>query len=125
MSASSALICSVKCIRVPCVVGVFSEIDYVSLGCYKHGPGSMMTVLEDPEVLDGNYKLRADAVGKCALAASKRGYNVFAAQDGGLCLVGDSFNKYGISQDCKSDGKGGPEAINVYIIGGIQGKIMK
>ena len=84
-----------------------------------------MTVLEgkDADVLDGNYTLRTDAIGKCALAASKRGYDVFAVHDGGLCLVGDSFNQYGISQDCKRDGKGGSGASHVYIIGGIQGMI--
>ena len=86
-----------------------------------------MTVLEgeDPDVLDGNYKLRTDAIGKCALAAMKRQYEVFAVHDGGECLVSGSFfptfNKYGISQDCESDGKGGSGASHVYIIGGIQG----
>ena len=87
-----------------------------------------MNVLEgqDPDVLDGNYKLRADALEKCALPAMKIGYDVFAIHDGGQCLVSDTvrptFNKHGISQDCKSDGKGGSGA-NVYIIAGIQGII--
>ena len=83
-----------------------------------------MTVLEgkDPEVLDGYYKFRTDAVGKCALAAKKRRSEMFAVQDGGLCLMNfymyPIFNKYGISRDCKSDGKGGPGANEVYISGG-------
>ncbi len=83
-----------------------------------------MTVVEgkDPDVLDGNYTLRTDAINKCAMAAKKRFEKVFAVHDGGLCLVGTyGFNQYGISQDCKSDGKGGPGARHVYIIGGIQG----
>ena len=86
-----------------------------------------MTVLEgiDPQVLDGDYKLRKDAIEKCSLAAIKRRYEAFAVQDGGLCLVSNtlnpSFNTFGISQDCKSDGKGGPEANHVYIIGGVKG----
>ena len=86
-----------------------------------------MTTLEgeDPDVLDGNYSLRTDAVDKCALAVMKRAKKVFAVHDGGQCLVfasiNPTFNKYGISQDCKSDGKGGSGAIHVYIIGGIQG----
>ena len=85
-----------------------------------------MTVLEgkDADVLDGNYTLRTDAIGKCALAAWKSWYDLFAVHDGGLCLVGDSFNQYGISQDCKRDGKGGSGASHVYIIGGIQGMIL-
>ena len=110
-----------------CVAGLYSTIKYKSFGCYKHNPG--MTVLEgkDPEVLDGYYKFRTDAVGKCALAAMKRRYEVLAVQDGGLCLLSGTlypiFNKYGTSQDCTSDGKGGPGANQVYIIGGIEGII--
>ena len=106
-------------------------IGYKSLGCYTHDRGNKMAFLEeeDPSVLDGNYKLRTDAIEKCALAAMKRSKRVFAIQDGGLCLVNrDSnhptdlaFNKHGISQDCKGDGKGGPGANHVYIIGGIKG----
>ncbi|XP_078364962.1 uncharacterized protein LOC144649346 [Oculina patagonica] len=101
-----------------------STLEYDSIGCYKHNP--KMTSLEgkDPDVLDGNYTLRTDAISKCALAALKKEYEVFAVHDGGLCLadyaVYPTFNKYGISQDCKSDGKGGTGASHVYVIGGIQ-----
>ena len=90
-----------------------------------------MIVLEgsDPQVLDGNYKLRADAIEKCALAAMKKRYNAFAVQDGGLCLATCYshhvcvFPQDGISQECKSDGKGGSRAIHVYIVGSIEGVI--
>ena len=112
-------------------VDLYTTIEYKSLGCYVHDRGNKMTVLEgeDPSVLNGNYKLRTDAIGKCALAAMKKYKKVFAIQDGGLCLVnGDreypddpTFNTYGISQDCKGDGKGGPGSNHVYIIGGIKG----
>lgn len=111
-----------------CVVDLYSTIKYDSLGCYKHEVDSKMIVLEgkDPYVLDGNYTLRTDAVDKCALAAMKRRHEVFAVHDGGQCLVGDSpytptFKKYGISQDCESDGKGGSGAIHVYFIGEAEG----
>ena len=88
-----------------------------------------MTVLEgkDRDVLDGDYKLRTDAIEKCALEAMKRRYAVFAIHDGGSCLgstiVPPTFNKFGISQDCKSDGKGGPGSTNVYVSGSIQGML--
>ena len=43
---------------------------------------------------------------------------MFAIQDGGQCLTSptahETYNKYGESQDCKSDGKGGPWANQVY-----------
>ena len=108
-----------------CLVDLYSVIEYKSLGCYKYNMG--MTVLEgkDPDVLDGDYKLRTDAIEKCALAAMKKRYHVFAIHDGGSCLVSESvrptFNKYGISQDCKSDGKGAPGASHVYLTNGIEG----
>jgi len=51
--------------------------------------------------------------------------DVFAIQDGGKCLVSSTrdpaFNKYGISQDCKSDGKGASGASHVYLTFGIEG----
>ena len=79
----------------------------------------------DPDVLDGDYKLRKDAIGKCALAAIKRRSEVFAIQDGGKCLITRNsykvFDGNGILQDCKSDGKGGPETSNAYVIGKISG----
>ena len=86
-----------------------------------------MTVLEgtDRGVLDGDYKLRTDAIEKCALTALKTRYIVFAIHDGGSCLASGSvdptFNKFGISRDCQSDGKGASGAHHVYVIGGIQG----
>jgi len=110
-----------------CLVDLYSAIEYKSLGCYKYNMG--MTVLEgkDPDVLDGDYKLRTDATEKCALAAMKKRYDVFAIHDGGSCLVSRSvnptFNKYGISQDCKSDGKGASGASHVYLTSGIEGML--
>ena len=88
-----------------------------------------MTSLEgkDPEVLDGSYALRTDPIAKCALAAIRGEREVFAVHDGGLCLVSyslnPSFNKYGISEDCKNDGQGGSAATHVYILGRIQGMV--
>jgi len=84
-----------------------------------------MTVLKDPDVLDGDYKQRTDAIDKCALAAVKKRYDAFAIHEGGSCLVGETFhltfNKYGISQDCKSDGKGAAGASHVYLPSGVEG----
>jgi nucleotide exchange factor SIL1 len=49
-----------------------------------------------------------------------KGYNVFAIQDGGQCfglnIEAITYNKYGASSDCLSDGKGGPMANEVYRI---------
>ena len=73
-------------------------------------------------ILDGRYHLRHDAIKKCYRAAKKRGFQLFAIQNGGWCASSTSafktFNKYGKSSACKSDGKGGPWANQVYYITG-------
>ena len=79
-----------------------------------------MEILEGQDhLLDGNYTSRKDAIEKCLLVGRGRGYDVVGVQDGGMC-VGSAklrdFNKYGISRDCRSDGKGGPWANEVHIL---------
>ena len=47
---------------------------------------------------------------------------MFAIQNGGWCAASatahETFNKYGKSTACRSDGKGGPWANQVYVIKG-------
>ena len=47
---------------------------------------------------------------------------MFAIQDGGWCAgdttAAQTFDKYGVSNKCKADGKGGPYANQVYVIKG-------
>ena len=80
-------------------------------------------------LLNDSYSQRNDAIQKCALAAKIRGYKTFAIQDGGMCVGGptahETFDKYGESQDCKNDGKGGPWANQVYNLTGscVEGKV--
>jgi len=72
--------------------------------------------------LDGSYTARKDAIEKCYQAAKKRGFRVFAVQDGGWCAASSSaaktFDKYGKSSNCSLDGEGGPGANQVYYIKG-------
>ena len=55
--------------------------------------------------------------------AKKLGFKVFALQAGGRCesssTAEKTFNKYGMSSNCENDGKGGPNANQVYYIKGI------
>ena len=48
------------------------------------------------------------------------GYRVFALQDGGWCASSptaeDTYQKFGESQECLSDGEGGAAANQVYKI---------
>lgn len=50
---------------------------------------------------------------------------MFALQDGGKCLSSSTahknFQMFGMSSQCKSDGRGGKEANHVYVIGGMDG----
>ena len=59
---------------------------------------------------------------KCAAAAMKAGYGMFAVQNGGWCaasaIAPQTFNKYGKSAACKDDGEGGPWGNQVYVING-------
>ena len=92
----------------------------IKKGCYKDLPVRAMDSLEGQDhLLDGNYKTRKDAIQKCSLVGRGRGYEVVGIQDGGMCVGSATlrgFNKYGISQDCKSDGKGGPWATEVHAL---------
>ena len=94
------------------------------MGCYRDD--SSIRAVPDLErtdpVLDGNYRVRQNAVEKCAIVARKRGFRMFAIQDHGQCLssatAGETFDKYGKSDKCSEDGKGGPWANNVYAFRG-------
>ncbi|PFX26527.1 Uncharacterized protein CXorf38-like [Stylophora pistillata] len=96
-------------------------LPYETIGCYQdHGDRAIPTLEGQDSILDGSYKVRLEAINKCYQAAKKRGFQVFAVQDGGWCATSASaaktFTKYGKSSACKSDGKGGPWANQVYYI---------
>ena len=73
-------------------------------------------------ILDGSYRARKDPITKCAAAAVRRGYTIFAVQHGGWCAASataaHTFDKHGKSTACKSDGEGGVWANQVYVIKG-------
>ena len=93
------------------------------MGCYKDTANRTISTLEGVEpILDGHFKSRQNAIAKCAVAARRRGFHMFAVQDGGWCAASASaektFDKYGKSNDCKKDGKGADWSNNVYTIQG-------
>jgi len=104
----------------------FDSVSFTSVGCYFPGSGLIPSLEGEDSRLDGgNYKVRTDAIGKCASVAKQRGYKVFALYDGGRCLSSSNahmtFQRYGKSYHCKSDGRGGKLGNHVYVIGGIEG----
>ena len=98
-------------------------LGYGSIGCYKDTGDRAILPLEgkDP-ILDGVYWARENPIEKCAVAAIRAGYGMFAVQNGGWCAASatapKTFDKYGKSTACRSDGEGGPSANDVYIIRG-------
>ena len=99
-----------------------SSPPYQNIGCFnddRMGP-AIETLERQDSILDGNYTTRNDSITKCYRAAKKRGFHVFAVQNGGRCAsdasAANTFDKYGNSLDCESDGKGGPLANQVYYI---------
>ena len=73
--------------------------------------------------MDGNYKNRSDAVHKCREVSKRKRLQIFAVSDGGKCQGLDDdvddmamYTKLGPSTKCAKDGKGGPDASQVYSI---------
>ena len=70
--------------------------------------------------IEGDYKIRTDAIKKCFQVARARQMVVFAIQNGGMCLASaarDGYDNHGKSNRCTNDwSKGGPRANNVYRI---------
>ena len=55
--------------------------------------------------------MRENPIAKCAVAAMRAGYSMFAVQDGGWCAASatahQTYDKYGKSKACGPDGEGG------------------
>jgi len=98
-------------------------MEYESVGCFKDSGikrvhGYYLRDFPSSTLLYNDYKTRQQAIQKCAVFAKLKGYKMFGIQDGGMCVTSASahkiYNKNGESKDCKSDGKGGPWANQVY-----------
>ncbi|CAH3116452.1 unnamed protein product [Pocillopora meandrina] len=92
------------------------------LGCFRDtGRRAISTLEGKSRLLKGNYRRRQYSIQKCALAAKRRGYTVFAIQHGGWCASARhayrTYAKYGKSNRCRN-GKGGPWANDVYVLRG-------
>ena len=109
-----------------CIVLYFPS-GFETIGCFKDTFDRAIQPLEGTDsILDGSYRARKNAIAKCAVAAMRKGYKMFAVQDGGWCAASatadKTFDKYGTSTACGSDGEGGPWANQVYVIKGKMSK---
>lgn len=68
----------------------------------------------------GNFHRHKDPINACAMAALRRGYKVFAVENGGECYSGprayQTYNRYGPTNRCRR-GRGGSWAMDVYKFG--------
>ena len=105
------------------MLNVTLSLGYEAIDCYKDTGNRAIAIVEgkDP-VLDGSYHSRKNAIAKCAVAALRKGYTMFALQNGGHCQTSATatltFDKYGKSTACQADGEGGPWANQVYVFKG-------
>ena len=115
------------CHSLKCLLTYWQSItlfpDYESIGCYKDTSNRAIPTLEGADaILDGSYPSRKSPIAKCAVAAMRKGYSMFAVQNGGWCAASatapQTFDKYGKSSACRSDGEGGGGANQVYVIKG-------
>ena len=93
------------------------------MGCYEDQANRTIRRLEEKDgILDGSYKSRKNPIAKCAVAAMRAGYSMFAVQAGGWCAASatasQTYDKYGKSTACEDDGEGGGWANQVYTIKG-------
>ena len=96
---------------------------YTRIGCFTDQQDRAVPTNEDvndPD-LPGDYHTRQNAIDQCYKVALRKSHKIFAIQAGGWCASSPSddpatYAKYGISQGCKSDGKGGHWANDIYKI---------
>ena len=82
----------------------------------------MKSLENNDPILDGDYTTREISVLKCLNAARRKGNKMFALNNGGECLSSASAHldvetTYEESDECVN-GKGGVNAMDVYIIPG-------
>ncbi|XP_078616433.1 adhesion G-protein coupled receptor G7-like [Branchiostoma floridae x Branchiostoma japonicum] len=96
--------------------------EYISLGCWRDTSDRAIPTLEgtDPRLDGRNYLFRDNPIEKCYQVALSRGFPMFAVQASGWCAGSadglNTYNKYGPSTTCASDGEGGPWGNEVYKI---------
>jgi hypothetical protein len=102
-----------------------SNSPYSMIGCYSDRPDRAIPTEEGNPGLEGDYQTRENAIEQCFKVAASKGHKVFALQNGGWCASSPSddpaeYAKYGISQGCGSNGKGGSWANSVYRINPVE-----
>nr|XP_039252593.1 uncharacterized protein LOC120329867 [Styela clava] len=93
-----------------------AKITLERLGCFADKESRSLPFLERPEILGGEYQKRPQAIEQCVRYASGLGHLIVGIQNGGSCMAGIHYAKYGASTNCKSNSKGGSWANEVFKI---------
>ena len=85
------------------VISFSLSLEYEDVGCYKDKQDRAIETLEGKDsILDDAYNSRANPIAKCAVAAMRKGYSMFAIQNGGWCAASSTtqqtFDKNGKSR---------------------------
>ena len=87
---------------------------YTDLGCWKDDSDRAISKML------GDYSSEYDPILACAEAALDQGFKVFSLQYGGQCFSSadarTTHRKYGKSDGCSTNGRGGTWTNHVYMI---------
>ena len=104
---------------VKTLTDVLGTLEYRSLGCWSNTQEHIIPSLECLDsVLDGDAATRSYPISKCHMAAKRRGYSVFAIQNGACYSSKNATFTYtvnGKSSNC-TRGLGGLVAYDAYAI---------
>ncbi|XP_072026443.1 adhesion G protein-coupled receptor B3-like [Amphiura filiformis] len=108
--------------------GPTCEQKFVHVGCWKKhsGPDKLEPAINTTHdiLLDWRYADRPDAIHRCGLTAmsANKGYTVFGVHNGGECWSHDNIWKFlwRDAIDTCSEGKGGEDSFDLYVIQGEQ-----
>nr|XP_039248870.1 uncharacterized protein LOC120326615 [Styela clava] len=109
--------------KITTSTSISQRLSYTSLGCFKDTRNRAIPQADGRfQTLRDTYTQRKHAIAKCAKVATDLGYKIFAVQNGGWCATGpdadETYQKYGPSNSCRKDGKGGPWENEVYGVNG-------
>ncbi|XP_029180470.2 uncharacterized protein LOC114948063 [Acropora millepora] len=97
---------------------VYYITGYRATGCYSDSALASIPFLEVTDsILDGPYRSRTNPIAKCAVAAMRKNFNIFAVQDGrcaASATASQTFDVRGKSDACLCEREGGSLANQIY-----------
>ena len=121
LSQSESIILPMGILIILILYIVLNFSAYNPLGCWEQTSNTAIPLIEgsDPRI-EGDYKLRTNAIRKCYQVARQRHMVVFAIKDGGMCFASadlDGHQRHKKSKECRNRwSKGTSRAKNVYSI---------